>query len=76
MAPALADKQHRSPYSPALGLRFLLLAGLSILLLVIDHRSDSLVLFRMCGEMLDQTGVIRIAREQRGKERHRGVAEE
>ena len=42
MAPALADKQHRSPYSPALGLRFLLLAGLSILLLVIDHRYNHL----------------------------------
>ncbi len=42
MAPALADKQHRSPYSPALGLRFLLLAGLSILLLVVDHRYNHL----------------------------------
>ncbi len=42
MAPALADKQHRSPYSSALGLRFLLLAGLSILLLVIDHRYNHL----------------------------------
>ena len=43
MAPALADKQHRSPYSPALGLRFLLLAaGLSILLLVVDHRYSHL----------------------------------
>jgi rod shape-determining protein MreC len=42
MATALADKQHRSPYSPALGLRFLLLAALSILLLVIDHRYNHL----------------------------------
>ena len=33
---------HRSPYAPALGLRFLLLAGLSILLLVIDHRNNHL----------------------------------
>ena len=32
MAAATSDKQHRSPNSPALGLRFLLLAGLSILL--------------------------------------------
>ncbi len=42
MAAALADKRHRSPYSPALGLRFLLLAGLSILLLVTDHRNNHL----------------------------------
>ncbi len=42
MALALADKQHRSPYSPALGLRFLLLAALSILLLVVDHRYNHL----------------------------------
>ena len=42
MATALADKQHRSPYSPALGLRFLLLAALSILLLVVDHRYNHL----------------------------------
>lgn len=42
MAAALADKQHRSPYSPALGLRFLLLAVLSILLLIIDHRYNHL----------------------------------
>lgn len=33
---------HRSPNAPALGLRFLLLAGLSILLLVIDHRDNHL----------------------------------
>ena len=42
MAPAKFDRQHRSPYSPALGLRFLLLAGLSILLLVTDHRNNHL----------------------------------
>ncbi len=42
MAPAQADRQHRSPNSPALGLRFLLLAALSILLLVIDHRNNHL----------------------------------
>ena len=42
MAPAKADRQHRSPYSPALGLRFLLLAALSILLLVTDHRNNHL----------------------------------
>jgi rod shape-determining protein MreC len=42
MAAAHADNQHRSPNSAALGLRFLLLAGLSILLLVIDHRNNHL----------------------------------
>ena len=42
MARAQADRQHRSPNSPALGLRFLLLAALSILLLVIDHRNNHL----------------------------------
>lgn len=42
MAPAKADRQHRSPNSPAPGLRFLLLAGLSILLLVTDHRNNHL----------------------------------
>jgi rod shape-determining protein MreC len=42
MAPAKADIQHRSPSSPALGLRFLLLAALSILLLVTDHRNNHL----------------------------------
>ena len=41
MAPTSSDK-HRSPNSPALGLRFLLLAGLSILLMVIDHRDNHL----------------------------------
>jgi len=42
MAPAQAERQHRSPNSPALGLRFLLLASLSILFLVIDHRNNHL----------------------------------
>jgi len=42
MAPARADSQHRSQASSALGLRFLLLAGLSIFLLVIDHRNNHL----------------------------------
>lgn len=41
MAAATTDK-HSSPRTPALGLRFLLLAGLSILLLVIDHQNDYL----------------------------------
>lgn len=42
MAPAKADRHHRSPHPPATGLRFLLLAALSILLLVIDHRHNHL----------------------------------
>lgn len=37
-----SDGQHRSPRSQALGTRFLLLAALSILLLVIDHRDNHL----------------------------------
>lgn len=41
MAAANSDK-HRSPNSPALGLRLLLLAGLSIVLMVIDHRDNHL----------------------------------
>lgn len=41
MAAAKSD-EYRSPYTPALGLRLLLLAGLSILLLVIDHRDNHL----------------------------------
>lgn len=36
------SKEHRSPYSPAIGLRLLLLAGLSILLQYIDHRDNHL----------------------------------
>jgi len=42
MAAAKSNKQFHSPFSPALGLRFLLLAGLSLLLLVIDHRDNHL----------------------------------
>ncbi|MDH3441621.1 MAG: rod shape-determining protein MreC [Gammaproteobacteria bacterium] len=42
MAAAKSSKPHRSPYSPALGLRLLLLAGLSILLQYIDHRDNHL----------------------------------
>jgi rod shape-determining protein MreC len=42
MAAAKSNKQFHSPLSPALGLRFLLLAGLSLLLLVIDHRDNHL----------------------------------
>ncbi len=42
MAPAKADRQYRSRNSPAPGLRFLMLAGLSILLLVTDHRNNHL----------------------------------
>ncbi len=41
MAATKSDK-YRSPYSPALGLRLLLLAGLSVSLLVIDHRDNHL----------------------------------
>ena len=36
------SKEHRSPYSPAIGLRLLLLAGLSILLQYVDHRDNHL----------------------------------
>lgn len=42
MAAAKSDNKHRAPNAPALGLRFLLLAGLSILLLVIDQRDNYL----------------------------------
>ena len=42
MAAAKSNRQHRAPYSPALGLRLLLLAGLSILILYIDHRDNHL----------------------------------
>ena len=42
MAAAKSNSPHRSPYSPALGLRLLLLAGLSILLQYIDHRDNHL----------------------------------
>ena len=42
MAAAKSERSHRAPHSQALGLRFLLLAALSILLLVIDHRDNHL----------------------------------
>lgn len=42
MAASSASRQHRSPYTPALGLRLLLLAGLSILLQYVDFRDDYL----------------------------------
>ncbi|HEX7718819.1 MAG TPA: rod shape-determining protein MreC, partial [Woeseiaceae bacterium] len=42
MAAARSNNQHRSTRTPALGLRFLLLAGVSILLLVVDHRENHL----------------------------------
>ncbi len=42
MAAANSNSPHRSPYSPALGLRLLLLAGLSILLQYVDHRDNHL----------------------------------
>ena len=42
MAAARSEHSHRAPHSRALGLRFSLLAALSILLLVIDHRDNHL----------------------------------
>lgn len=42
MAAAKTDSSHRASHAQALGLRFLLLAALSILLLVIDHRDNHL----------------------------------
>lgn len=42
MAAAKTQSTHHAPQSRALGLRFLLLAGLSILLLAIDHRDNHL----------------------------------
>ena len=42
MVSAKSDTPHRSSKTPALGLRFLLLAGLSIVLLVLDHRQNHL----------------------------------
>ncbi len=42
MAPAKTERSHRAPHSQALGVRFLILAGLSIVLLVVDHRGDHL----------------------------------
>jgi rod shape-determining protein MreC len=46
MVSAKSDKQHRAPNAPALGLRFLLLAALSISLLVIDQRDNYLKVVR------------------------------
>ncbi len=40
MVDARTSSPHRSQRTPALGLRLLLLAGLSILIMVIDHRDD------------------------------------
>jgi rod shape-determining protein MreC len=37
-----ADREHRSTKTPALGLRLLLLAALSVILLVVDHRQHHL----------------------------------
>ncbi len=42
MVAAKSDTPHRSSKTPALGLRFLLLAGLSIALLIVDHRENHL----------------------------------
>lgn len=42
MVASKSDKQFGSPFLPSLGLRFLLLAGLSLLLLIIDHRDNHL----------------------------------
>ena len=42
MAAAKTDSAHRAPFTQALGLRFLLLAALSVSLLVIDHRDNHL----------------------------------
>ena len=39
---AAGSERHRAPNVPALGLRFLLLAGLSLLLIIIDHREHHL----------------------------------
>ena len=42
MPAAQSERSHRAPHSRALGLRFSLLAALSVLLLVIDHRDNHL----------------------------------
>ena len=42
MVAARTDNAHRSARTPALGLRFLLLAAMSILLLIADHRENHL----------------------------------
>jgi len=46
MTPARTERSHRDPHSQALGVRFLVLAGLSIILLVVDHRGDHLDIVR------------------------------
>jgi rod shape-determining protein MreC len=46
MVAAKFDTPHRSSKTPALGLRFLLFAGLSIVLLVLDHRENHLDAWR------------------------------
>lgn len=42
MVATTADNEHRSSRTPALGLRLLLLAALSIVLLIVDHRENHL----------------------------------
>ena len=42
MVASTAESEHRSTKSPALGLRLLLLAALSVVLLVVDHRENHL----------------------------------
>jgi rod shape-determining protein MreC len=42
MVSTTADSEHRSTKTPALGLRMLLLAALSVVLLVVDHRENHL----------------------------------
>jgi rod shape-determining protein MreC len=42
MVAGTADSEHRSTKTPALGLRLLLLAALSVVLLVVDHRENHL----------------------------------
>ncbi len=37
-----SDNQHHSPRAPALGLRFLFLFGLSVVILILDHRDNHL----------------------------------
>ncbi len=42
MVASTADSEHRSTKTPALGLRLLILAALSVVLLVVDHRQNHL----------------------------------
>lgn len=46
MAATRTENQHQSQRIPALGLRFLLLAGLSILILIVDYRGNHLATVR------------------------------